>query len=93
MLSVKLSDGVTVKVLYKLEIVGDADICTHVLKLSEETCKDPEHVVLEVLVVTVVVSMDSEKVTAIVEFIDTEDSESAGDVDDTLGEVVSSLKA
>tara|TARA_B100001167_G_C16759149_1_gene300395 strand:+ start:1237 stop:1464 length:228 start_codon:yes stop_codon:yes gene_type:complete len=56
-----------------------------------------------VLVVTLVLSITSENVTATVEFIDTEDAESAGDnaavdpviimpVDDTLGEVVSSLK-
>jgi|TARA_B110000263_G_scaffold64601_1_gene55766 hypothetical protein len=88
-LSVKLSDGVTVKVLYKLEIVGDADICTHVLKLSEETCKDPEHVVLEVLVVTVVIFIASLKVTAIVELTETELAESAGEDEENVGAVVS----
>ena len=57
-----------------------------------------------VLVVTLVLSITSENVTATVEFIDTEDAESAGDneagdpvivmpVDDTIGEIVSSLKA
>ena len=89
MLSVKLADGVTVNVLFELDIDGDADICTHVLKLSEETCKDPEHVVLEVLVVTVVVSIASEKVTAIVELTETEVAESAGEDEETVGAVVS----
>ena len=87
--SVKLADGVTVKVLYEFEIVGDADICTHVLKLSEETCSDPEHVVLEVLVVTVVVSIASLKVTSIVELTKTEVAESAGEDEETVGTVVS----
>ena len=85
----KLEDGVTVKVLFELDIDGDADIYTHVLKLSEETCSDPEHVVLEVLVVTVVVSMASEKVTAIVELTETEVAESAGEDEETVGAVVS----
>ena len=75
--------------MFEFEIVGDDDICTHVLKLSEETCSDPEHVVLEVLVVTVVVSMASLKVTAMVEFTATEVSESAGLEEETVGAVVS----
>ena len=85
----KLEDGVTVKVLFELEIDGDADICTHVLKLFEETCKDPEHVVLEVLVVTEVVSIDSEKVTEMLSLIETELWLSGGGVDETVGGVVS----
>ena len=91
MLSVKLADGVTVTVLYEFEIVGDADIFTHVLKLFEETCKDPEHVVLEVLVVTVVVSIASLKVTAIVELTETEVVASAGEDEETVGAVVSGV--
>ena len=78
-------------VLFELEIDGDADICTHVLKLSEETCSDPEHVVLEVFVVTVVVSIASLKVTAIVELTETESSESAGEDEETVGAVVSGV--
>ena len=89
--SVKLADGVTVKVLFELEIDGDADICTHVLKLSEETCRVPEHVVLEVLVVTVVASIASLKVTAMVELIETEVAESAGEDEKTVGAVVSGV--
>ena len=87
----RLSDGSTVKVLFELEIDGCEDICTHVLKLSEETCKDPEHVVLEVLVVTVVVSIASLKVTAIVELTETEVAESAGEDEETVGAVVSGV--
>ena len=85
----KLEDGVTVKVLFELETDGDADICTHELKLSEETCSEPEHVVFEVLVVTVVVSIASLKVTAMVELTATEVSESAGEDEETVGAVVS----
>jgi len=60
-------------------------------KLSEETCKVPEHVVLEVFVVTVVVSIASLKVTAMVEFTATEVSESEGEVKETVGAVVSGV--
>jgi len=87
----KLEDGVTVKVLFELDIDGEEDICTHVPKLSEETCSDPEHVVLEVLVVTVVVSIASLKVTSMVEFVATEVSESEGEVEETVGAVVSGV--
>ena len=87
----RLDDGVTVNVLFEFDIDGNADICTHVLKLSEETCIDPEHVVLEVLVVTVVASIASLKVITIVEFTETEVSESAGEVEETVGAVVSGV--
>ena len=50
-------------VLFVFEIVGKEDILTQVLKLSEENCSEPEQVVSDVLVVTEVVSIDSEKVT------------------------------
>ena len=82
-------DGSTVNVLFELDTEGVDDICTHVLKLLEDTCKNPEHVVLEVSVVTVVVSIASLKVTAIVELIETEVSESAGEDEKTVGAVVS----
>ena len=85
----KLDEGVTVKVLFELEIDGVDDICTHELKLSEETCKDPEHVVLEVFIVTVVVSIASLKVTAIVELTETEVVASAGEDEETVGAEVS----
>ena len=74
-----------------METDGDADICTHVLKLSEETCREPEHVVLEVLVVTVVVSMASEKVTDVV-VVRPAVAESAGEFEETVGAVVSTVK-
>ena len=73
-----------------MDIDGDADICTHVLKLSEETCREPEHVVFEVLVVIVVVSIASENVTVMLSVIDTELWLSAVvETEDTVGDVVS----
>ena len=48
----RLSDGSTVNVLSELELLGDEDILTQVLKLSEDTLKVPEQYVSEVLVVT-----------------------------------------
>ena len=53
----------------EFETDGDEDIWIQVLKLSEETCSDPEQVVSEVFVVTDDVSIVSEKVNEIVEFI------------------------
>ena len=86
----RLAGDVTVNVLLELDTVGEEDICTQELKLFEETCRVPEHVGLEVLVVTVVVSMASEKVTAIVELSEMEVAESAGEDEETVGVVVSS---
>ena len=43
----------TKKVLFALDAVGEEDIWTQVLKSSDETCKLPEHVEFEVLVVMV----------------------------------------
>ena len=76
-------------VLFELETDGDEDIWTQELKLSEDTWNDPEHEVPDEFVVTVVVSIVSEKVTEIVEFTETEVSESDGDVEETVGDVVS----
>ena len=76
-----------------MDTVGEEDICTQVLKLFEDTCKVPVHVVFEVLVVTDVLSIISEKVTEMDELIDTDVVVSAGETDDTVGAVVSSLKA
>jgi len=81
--------GVTVKIVLEFDVDGEEDICTQVLKLSEETCSEPEHVVFEVLVVTVVVSIASLKVTEMVELTATEVSESAGEDEETVGVVVS----
>ena len=87
----KLDEGYTVNIFSELETDGDEDIWTHELKLSEETWSDPEHVVLEVFIVTVVVSIASLKVTAIVELTETEVAESAGEDEETVGAVVSGV--
>ena len=85
----KLEYGVTVNVLSELDIVGEEGICTQVLKLSEETLKVPEQEVSEVLVVTVALSIASEKVTEMDEVTDTDVFPFDGLVDVTVGEVVS----
>ena len=85
----RVDEGVTEKVLFELEADEFEDICTHVLKLSEETCRDPEHVEFDALVVTVVVSIASLKVTAMVELTETEVAESAREEEETVGAVVS----
>ena len=85
----RLLDGSTVKVLFESEALVGADIFKQVLKLSDETCSEPEHVVFELLVVTVVVSIASLKVTAIFELTETEVAESAGEDEETVGAVVS----
>ena len=76
--------GVTVKVRLSLDATGESLILIHVLKLLEETWKVPEHDVSEVFVVTVDVSTGSESVIEIFEFVFTDVSESAGDVDETV---------
>ena len=48
----RLSYGSSVNVLFELELDGDEDILTQLLKLSEDTLKVPEQYVSEVLVVT-----------------------------------------
>ena len=74
------------------ELVED-DICMQVLKLSDEICIVPEQVVSEVLVLNVELSIGSEKVTEMLEVEDTDVVVFAGETDDTVGAVVSSLKA
>ena len=76
-----------------MDTVGEEDICTQVLKLSEDTRKFPVQEVSEVLVVIDVLSIISEKVTEMDELTDTDVVVSAGETDDTVGAVVSSLKA
>jgi hypothetical protein len=61
--AIKLDEGVTEKVWFELDTVGDADICTQLLKLSDDTGKVPEQLVFAVFVVTEVTSISSEKVT------------------------------
>ena len=89
----KLEEGVTVNVLYELDTVGEEDICTQVLKVSEETWTVPEQLVSEVLVVTDVLSIILENVSEMDEESETAVSESAGEVEETVGTVVSILKA
>ena len=74
------------------ELVED-DICMQVLKLSVETWMVPEQVVSEVLVLNVELSIGSEKVTEMLEVEDTDVVVFAGETDDTVGAVVSNLKA
>ena len=83
----------TCKVPEQLDGVGGEDICTQVLKLSEDTCKVPEQEVSEVLMVTMALSIASEKVTEMDEEIVADVPESAGEVEETVGAVVSNLKA
>ena len=82
-----LAEDVTINVLLELDTVGEEDICTQELKLSEETCRVPVQDVPDEFVVTEVVSIDSEKVTEIE--TETDVSESEGEVEETVGAVVS----
>ena len=88
-----MSYGSSVNVLFELELAGDEeDILTQVLKLSEDTLKVPEQVVLSVLVVTKVVSIASENVTMMLSVVDTELWLSAEvETEETVGAVVSVL--
>jgi hypothetical protein len=74
------------------ELDGDEAIWTQLLKLSEDNWSDPEQLVFEVLVVTEAVPIDSEKVTEIFSLTETELSLSVGEVEETVGAVVSTLK-
>ena len=78
----------TKKVLFELDAVGEEDIWTQVLKSSDETCKLPEHVEFEVLVVMVEVVIPSEKVTELLS-VRPGVAESAGEDEETDGAVVS----
>ena len=85
----KLLEGVTEKVLLELDAIGVEDICIQLLKLSEDNWIVPVQVVLDEFVVIKEVSIDSEKVTEIVVPIETDDAESDGEVELTVGVVVS----
>ena len=76
-------------VLLELDTEGDEFIWIHELKLSDETWNVPEQDVFDEFVVTNVVSIVSENVTEMVEVTETEVSLSEGDVDETVGGVVS----
>jgi hypothetical protein len=58
--------------MFELELAGEEDILTQVLKLSEDTLKVPEQNVSDVLVVTKVLSIASENVTVMLSVIETE---------------------
>jgi hypothetical protein len=60
--------------------------------LSEDNANDPEQVVFEVLVVTEVVSNASEKVTEMLSVIETPLWLSEGEIEETVGAVVSTMK-
>ena len=79
----------TVNVLSLLEAEGAEDILIQVVKLSEESRKLPEQVVLSVLVVIVLVDIDSLNVTATVVETATLVELSSGLTESTVGAVVS----
>ena len=79
----------TVNVLSLLEAEGAADIFMQVVKLSEDSVKLPEQVVLSVLVVIVLVDIDSLNVTATVVETATLVALSSGLTEETVGAVVS----
>ena len=85
----RLSSGVTVNVLSLLEAEGAEDILIQVVKLSEDSLKLPEQVVLSVLVVIVLVDIDSLNVTATVVETATLVELSSGLTESTVGAVVS----
>ena len=89
----RLSYGSSVNVLFELELAGSEDILIQfpLLKLSvtEDTLKVPEQEVLSELVVTEVLSIASEKVTEMLLLIETPLWLSVGEIDETVGAVVS----
>ena len=79
------------KILFELEATGGEFIWTHVLKLSEDTLKVPVHEVFAVLVVRVLTSIGSEKVTAMAVLSAIEVALSTGVVEETVGDFRSYL--
>ena len=57
--------------------------------MSDDNANDPEQVVFEVFVVTEVLSIASEKVTEMLSVIETPLWLSVGEIDETVGAVVS----
>ena len=75
--------------MFELELAGDEDILTQVLKLSEDTLIVPAQFVSDVLVVTKLGSIASENVTVMLSVIDTELWLSAVvETEDTVGSVL-----
>ena len=64
-------DGSTVNAMLELELEGDELIWIQLLKSLEDNWNDPEQVVFDVLVVTEVVFIASEKETEIFSVIET----------------------
>ena len=87
----RLSFGVTLNVLSLLEAEGTADIFMQVVKLSEDSRKLPEQVVLSVFVVIVLVDIVSLNVTATVVETETSVELSVGLTEETVG-LVSTIK-
>ena len=69
------------------ELVGDDELCKQVPKLFEDNCKAPEQLVPDELLL--MLSISSENVTVIEPEIEVKLSKSAGDVEETVGAVVS----
>ena len=72
--------------MLELDAVGDDDICTQVLKLSDDNWYVPEHDVLDVLVVTTEELISSENVTEVAVSVETEETPLLGEVEVTTGE-------
>ena len=83
----RLSEGLIVNVLSELELEGDEDIWMQLLKLSEDNWIALEQDVLEVLVVTEVLSIASEKVTEILSVIEIQLWLLDGEIEETVGAV------
>ena len=83
--------GVIVKVLSELELVGEEDIWIQVVKPSDETWNVPKQEVSKVLVDKELVSIVSEKVTETFDVNEIEESPSEGELDETVGGVVSGV--
>ena len=89
----KFEAGVIENVLFEFDADGVDAIWIQVLKLSDETCRVPEQDVFDVLVVMVLVSISSEKVTAMIELMEVEVAPSAGEVEETVGAIESNTIA
>ena len=87
-----VNDGSSVNVMLSEFSGYDEDIWKQLLKSSEDNCNVPEQLVFKVFAVTEVLSIDSEKVTDILSPTATELWLSVGDVEETVGEVVSIVK-
>ena len=87
-----VNEGSSVNVMLSVLSGYDEDIWKQLLKSSEDNWIVPEQLVFEVFEVTVVLSIDSEKVTDILSLTPTELWLSVGDVEESGGAVVSIVK-